>query len=382
MDEQRLAGSRGHRDLAIVGPAPRDEVLGDEPAERRREPVAVAPRDDLDAARVFAHVVERGPDLQLGIAVEAPELPRVLMPREHAAAGLGLVEQHRAIHRHLARARHERPHHALEQRILHPRPKERVLLELLELAVAQARPLPTSAKGDVFVAAALAVELKEEAGVDHLAEHDRVRPLSQRLEPLVVEHPPEPRPAMRGEVRERLSQVSLEGIGQQHPRSITKPSRAGKQTRHRLPDMGKGAYDGPMRPRSEWLATVVAVACHTACHAVEVEPVAPLGAAQEDVVCPASTRWNGEVCVWRYVITDVRCPAMTVWDGSRCVATLVSCPEGSAWDSERCVPIGEPPSPGDAIASDQTVVTPIDTMYDERSGLPSRAPVSDPFQYR
>lgn len=131
--------------------------------------------------------------------------------------------------------------------------------------------------------------------------------------------------------------------------------------------------------RSGWLAIVGVVAgCQGA---VDVEPVTSVGVVEAEIVCPPSTRYNGEVCVWRYVITDVRCPALTVWDGNRCVATQVSCPDGSAWDSERCVPIGEPPAPGDAIASDQTVVTPTNTMYDERSALPS-APTMDAFQYR
>ncbi len=120
------------------------------------------------------------------------------------------------------------------------------------------------------------------------------------------------------------------------------------------------------------------VGCHPA---LEADSARDAEALAPEIVCPSATQWDGEACVWRYVITDVRCPAMTVWDGAHCVGTHVACPEGAAWDSTRCVPIGEPPSATDAVASDETVVTPSATMYDDPPAPKKKAP-PDAFTYR
>ncbi len=120
---------------------------------------------------------------------------------------------------------------------------------------------------------------------------------------------------------------------------------------------------------------VVVASVLLGCHAPEAVVVT-----EAPVVCPRSTAWDGEACVWRYVVTDVRCPPSTVWDGSRCVGTQVACPAGSAWDSRRCVPVGQPPGPNDATRGELLLVTPTDNMYDERT--PVGVKRTDPFAYR
>jgi hypothetical protein len=97
------------------------------------------------------------------------------------------------------------------------------------------------------------------------------------------------------------------------------------------------------------------------------------------IECPTSTRWNGDACVWRYVITDVSCPQGAVWDGNRCVSTHVTCPDGAAWDGTHCLPIGQPPSE-DAPEIVDAEPLPDDAMYEERGA--SVEPPADAFKYR
>jgi hypothetical protein len=97
VDQDHFAGfgrkKHGLRDadaLAYVG--------GHDASERCGEPFRVASRDDLDTTSIERRVVERSPDLERGLAIEAPELSSVLVPRKIAAASLGrLVEDARAI---------------------------------------------------------------------------------------------------------------------------------------------------------------------------------------------------------------------------------------------------------------------------------------------
>jgi len=57
---------------------------------------------------------------------------------------------------------------------------------------------------------------------------------------------------------------------------------------------------------------------------------------QPRIECPEATRWNGEVCVWRYIIADVSCPEGSAWDGSYCIVQDVRCPEGAEWQGDHC----------------------------------------------
>lgn len=137
--------------------------------------------------------------------------------------------------------------------------------------------------------------------------------------------------------------------------------------------------------RTSWLGLVMvaSLGCHASFEAevedarTEETPVDAVEEAQADsgqwhVKCPKSTRWNGEVCMWRYVITDVKCPKMAVWDGARCVSTHVTCPDGAAWDGRTCIPIGERPA-ADPIATDddgwstpEPLTSPEEPVFDYR----------------
>ena len=81
-----------------------------------------------------------------GVAVEPPEVPAVLVPRQVRAAAGVLVHEERAVERDarapLVHARGD----ALEDVVRDPRPEERVLLELLDLAVLERRALPALAR--------------------------------------------------------------------------------------------------------------------------------------------------------------------------------------------------------------------------------------------
>ncbi len=119
------------------------------------------------------------------------------------------------------------------------------------------------------------------------------------------------------------------------------------------------------------------------------------------VTCPPSTQWNGEHCVWRYVITDVRCPTGAAWNGQNCVSSVVSCPQGARWNGSQCtappppaalpapsVNTDEPPLDGThvEVAADEARATeakpgqPDDSIFDARTPLPTPKKV-DMFQY-
>lgn len=100
-----------------------------------------------------------------------------------------------------------------------------------------------------------------------------------------------------------------------------------------------------------WWALLALTGCHPSVHA-------QLETNGHEVECPTSTEWTGEVCRWRYVITDVSCPPLTVWDGRGCVGTTVTCPEGSAWNSEACIPIGEPVGGDTLVLTNDSVAEP------------------------
>jgi len=72
------------------------------------------------------------------------------MPRQHRAAAGALGEQRRAVNRDVARDL--RADQALEKRVLQPRSKKGIDLELLDLAILEARPLPAPTEHELLVA--------------------------------------------------------------------------------------------------------------------------------------------------------------------------------------------------------------------------------------
>jgi hypothetical protein len=93
VDEQDLAGERRKGKPLPVRAGTRNYVGRDGAPERRGETRPMAAVDDLDAAGLGGRVVERGPYLELGIAVETPEAAAVLVPRELGSAARALREE-------------------------------------------------------------------------------------------------------------------------------------------------------------------------------------------------------------------------------------------------------------------------------------------------
>src|SRR5262249_51858368 len=144
----------------------------DHSTERRRESVTMTFVDYLDASAVDRRVVERGPNLQLRIAIETPEAPAVLVPREQGSARRRFSEDERAVDRDVAFG--HAPRDLLEERVLDPGAKNRIDLELLDLSIVEARALPATTERQIVVAAGRRIELEEEARIRDSPEHQIV----------------------------------------------------------------------------------------------------------------------------------------------------------------------------------------------------------------
>ena len=91
--------------------------------------------NDFDASRVVRGVVQGGPDLEAGRAVDSPEGPIVLMPWQGHAGSSCLVPEHGAIEDDLFAENGSGD--SAKQVVFDPRRKERIEFERLELAIAK-----------------------------------------------------------------------------------------------------------------------------------------------------------------------------------------------------------------------------------------------------
>jgi hypothetical protein len=173
VDEEDLASGRRKRHRQRLSVALRENVVGHHSSEGRREPPKVASVDDLDRAALHGDIVDGSPDLQSRVAVEPPEDPRILMPREVRSARGPLREEDSPVESDAVRPEHGASD-AAKVSVLEPRAKERVPLELLDLAVGERRALVALAVGQVVIAPTRRVDLEEEARRLRLAEHDGI----------------------------------------------------------------------------------------------------------------------------------------------------------------------------------------------------------------
>jgi hypothetical protein len=157
----------------------------------------------LEAATVHRGVVQRGPDLQLWLLAQSPEGSTILVPADGAAPWLPLVEQDGAVEDDAARD--ARARHPLEQRVGEPREEALVLLQPLDLPVGERGTPPAESR--VLVVSRLGVHLEEEPGVGDAPEHQILRALAQRGEPVVFEHTSERCVALGVQSRERRAEV-------------------------------------------------------------------------------------------------------------------------------------------------------------------------------
>ncbi len=137
--------------------------------------VLVAAGDDLYAAVRLCGRVHRGPEGDLGIAVE--RRPPVLVPRQVGALVGRLVHEHGAEERDRRALAIGARADGLEDRFGEIRAEERVVLKLLDFAVIEPRALEAEAgRAGILIGAGGAVELHEELVVIDvgLAEHDGV----------------------------------------------------------------------------------------------------------------------------------------------------------------------------------------------------------------
>src|SRR5580658_6983682 len=210
VNEEHLArpGREGNGSLFRSGRG--QDSKRDGPPERRRQTGAVAAVDRFDAARFARHVVESGPDLQLGVAVESPEVAAVLMPGQVRAARGGLREERRPVERD-AGTNHGSGD-ALERLIREPRPEERVELQLLDLPVREAGALPSASEREILVAPGGRVRLEEHALVHHSSEHDVVRSLAKAAERVVARDGPEAGPPVFAPVGNRGGDIERLGV--------------------------------------------------------------------------------------------------------------------------------------------------------------------------
>lgn len=105
------------------------------------------------------------------------------------------VEEHGAVDRY-GFARHF-ARDALEQGVLDPRKKERIALELLDLAVVRGGACEAFSSRQIFVAPGFGVVLVEEGIGADASEHDVVGSAGERFDPFAREHAPEMRKALR-----------------------------------------------------------------------------------------------------------------------------------------------------------------------------------------
>src|SRR5207247_9691581 len=118
------AGAGGERERARFGAAGGHEVTGNHAAVGGGEPVLVGAWHHLEAAGLGGRVVERGPDLEEGRAVEAPEGAAVLVPGKLGAARGALHEERGAVEGD--RPLDEGAGDAREERVRDPFEEERV----------------------------------------------------------------------------------------------------------------------------------------------------------------------------------------------------------------------------------------------------------------
>ena len=82
VDEKHLARHRRQGKGPLLRPGALHEVAADGATIGGGEAIEMSRIDDFDAPRLGGGIVERGPDLELGVAVRPPEVAAVLVPGE------------------------------------------------------------------------------------------------------------------------------------------------------------------------------------------------------------------------------------------------------------------------------------------------------------
>lgn len=173
VDEDDLTGHRRDKLFPCFRHRRFHQLFRDDSPQRRSKAGEVTSANHFQASAANRRVIEPCPDLQGGIAVEAPEATTVLMPGEITSAGLRtLVEDECTIQRYVRRD--EVRAESLKERLPQPCEKERIPLELFHLAVVERRALVASTETEVLVFPGVGITLEEHALVAKLAEHDLI----------------------------------------------------------------------------------------------------------------------------------------------------------------------------------------------------------------